>query len=368
LAATTSRAAEFDEVQAKPADSQMNGHVSQDGNGVRFQREARREFRHQLSVACAIAASWLTWIVPACIRYRIADRCGDLFYRFSPTYRDNVRANIEQVLGPRATFDEINRCTREIFRVSARNFTDLLLVPHKQEGQMSRETILGRGNYGIIDQALTDGHGVLFLTGHLGAFDLMGQVLHERGYKLTVVTARTTARFLFDAVTYLRHARGMELVEATPSGVRRTIQAIRRGECAVFVSDRDFLQSGRKVNFFGAETTLPPGIVRIARETGATIVPIFGERLANGHMIHIDPGFKVERTQDIEADLPRGLNNVVEILERAIGNHPDQWVMFQRVWPVEPVAPVRVFPVGSPLENDILERAVDALPGRRQQR
>ncbi len=365
MVATSSAPVELDGVRPRSIEVRTRERVIGNGNGAKFQKEERRELRYLLSIACAIVASWLTRLTPSRLRYPIADRWGDLFYHLSPTYRDNVRANIEQVLGPSATHEEIDLAARKIFRASARDFTDLLLVPHKGNGQMSRETLVTRGNYGMIDEALADGRGALILTGHVGAFDLMGQVLHERGYKLTVVTARTTARFLFDAVTYLRRARGMELVEATPSGVRRAIQAVRRGECAVFVSDRDFLQSGRPVTFFGRETTLPPGVVRIARESGATIVPVFGERVPTGHAIGIEPGFKVEKTHNIEDDISIGLRKVAGTLERAIGAHPDQWVMFQRVWPLEPVAPVRVFPVGSPLESEILERVGDALPGRR---
>jgi lauroyl/myristoyl acyltransferase len=362
--ATTTRLAELERANPTQADS-LRRRSDNGGNGAKFQREQRREFRYLLSIACAIVASWVTRLTPAPLRYWLADRFGDLFYRTSPTYRDNVRANVRQVLGPNATDNDVERATRHVFRTSARNFADLLLVPHQSDGQIDRATRVVRGSYELLDEALSDGCGALILTGHVGAFDLMGQVLHDRGYKLTVVTGRTTARFLFDAVTYLRRARGMQLVEASPSGVRRAIQAVRRGECAVFVSDRDFFQNGREVVFFGKETTLPPGIARIARDTGASVVPIYGERFKRGHGINIEPGFKVAKTDDVDHDIRVGLRQVVETLERAISRMPDQWVMFQRVWPLEPAVPVRVFPVGSPLETDILERVGAALPGRR---
>jgi KDO2-lipid IV(A) lauroyltransferase len=365
--AVTTRFAEVERAQRSEVGT-LRARGGSGNNGAKFQREDRQEFRYLLSIACAIVASWVARLTPTRLRYWLSDRSGDLFYQLSPTYRENVRANVHQALGPDVSNEALERAVRQVFRTSSRNFADLLLVPHRREGDFVRSTNVIRGDYRLIDDALNDGRGALILTGHVGAFDLMGQVLHDRGYKLTVVTGRTTARFLFDAVTYLRRARGMELVEATPSGVRRAIQAVRRGECAVFVSDRDFFQNGRPVTFFGRETTLPPGVARIARDTGATVVPVFGERLPNGHGINIEPGFKIPKTDDIDEDIRVGLNRVAEILERAIARMPDQWVMFQRVWPLEPAVPVRVFPVGSPLETDILERVGAALPGRRHEK
>ena len=319
------------------------------GKGPIFRREKRHEFRYLLSVLCAIVCSWVARLTPGSVRYWIADRFGDLYFRTAPSYRANVSANVRQVLGEQSSEREVMRTTRNVFRTSARNFADLLLVPHRTNGEHNRQTKIVRGSYGNLDAALSEGLGALILSGHVGAFDLMGQVLDERGYDLTVVTARTTGRFLFDAVTYLRRARGLELVEATPSGVKRAIQNVRSGGCAVFVSDRDFFQSGREVTFFGRRTSLPPGIVRIARETGAPVVPVFGERIGRGHGITIEPGFKIPRTSNVEADLQGGIEAVAAILERAISHLPDQWVMFQRVWPSEPVGQVLGAPAGSPL-------------------
>jgi hypothetical protein len=104
--------------------------------------------------------------------------------------------------------------------------------------------------------------------------------------------------------------------------------------------------------------------VRIARETGAAIVPVMSRRVGNRHEIEISEPFVVPKTDDFEADMDAGFTRVVPALERGITDRLDQWVMFQRVWPSEPVPAVRVFPVGSPLESDLLEKVAKALPER----
>ena len=334
----------------------------------RFRREERREFRYLLSVALAVTCSWLMAILPVRVRDRIADRSGDLYYRLFRTYRENVIANVGQVLGPEASPDEVRATARRICRLSARNFIDLLRLPHIGRDEFVRSVRLVRGDWSYLEDALARGRGVVLMTAHLGAFDYVGQTLSMRGYRLTSVTGRTTSRFIFDAVTYLRRSHGAPIVEATPSGVRRVIQALRRGDSAAFLADYDFFQNGRPVVFFGRPTTLPPGPIRLARDTGAVVIGAFARRTPDGYALSLEEPFAVEKTSDLDADLERGMARAVTILERAIAATPDQWVMFQRVWPSAPADPVRVFPVGSPLESELLERVGAALPARRGSR
>jgi len=333
-------------------------------SSVRFRREERREFRYQLAVGTAVVSSWIIWYLPPPARRWLADRLGDAFFRLSKTYRENVIDNVGTAMGTAAP-DEIRAAARRIFRLSARNFGDLLLIPRLDRRTLVRSVALAGGDWSYIEEPLAAGRGVVLLTAHIGAFDYVGHTLAMRGYRVTSVTGRTSTRFVFDAVTYLRRAHGASIVEASPSGVRRVIQGLRRGESAALLNDYDFFQNGRPVTLFGRPTTLPPGAVRIARETGAVIVGTFARRTEQGYAVTLTEPFAVDKTDDLDADLDRGLQRVVGLLEQAIAATPDQWVMFQRVWPSAPADPVRVFPVGSPLESELLERVGAVLPGPR---
>jgi KDO2-lipid IV(A) lauroyltransferase len=329
-----------------------------------FRREERHEFRYHLSVFLAEFFSWVFWLIPRPVRYWIADRVADIFRRSTHTYRDNVESNVSQVLGVEPQAPEVQAATRSIFRTSARNFIDLVTMPRESRSKLLHSLKLTSGDWSPIDEALAQGRGVILVACHLGSFDQAGLVLWARGYKLTIVTGRTTSRFIFDGVTHLRGAKGSTLVEPTPSGVRTVIRALRNGECAVIVSDRDFFQNGRPVEFFGKTTSLPPGAIRIARDTGAVVVPILTKRLKNGHEMAISEPFTVEKTADLEADMRAGFENLVPAMEEGIRERVSQWVMFQRVWPDVPTPAVRVFPVGSPLESELLEKVAQAIPER----
>jgi lauroyl/myristoyl acyltransferase len=220
----------------------------------------------------------------------------------------------------------------------------------------------------VLRDAHARGQGIIIATAHMGAFDLLGHAIAAQGVPMTVITGRTTSRFVFDGVTHLRHSHLMTMVEPTPGGVRRVIRALRRGEIAGFVVDYDFFQNGVPMTFFGRETTLPPGAIRIARDTGALVVPMFPRRGPSGHELSVGEPFEVPKTADIDTDVAAGMELLKSRLEAGIGANPDQWVLFQRAWPLEPVSPVRVFPVGSPLESELLKRVDAVLPPPRDGR
>lgn len=327
-----------------------------------FSKEERHEFRYRLSVGIAATLSWIFVLVPTPIRNYIAARIGSIFYRVSHTYRQNVESNVRQVLGKTSNDGEVRDITRNIFITNGINFMDLLTFPRRSRKYLRRRTYVVAGDWSEAERLQAEGRGIIFVSAHVGSFDFIGQALQARGYQLTVVTGRTTSRFIFDGVTWLRGVRGSTLVEPTPSGIRTVLKALRRGECAVIVADRDFFENGISVEFFGEKTTLPPGAVRIARDTGAALVPVFTRRTRYGHQIRIYPAMTIEKTKDVQADVRTGMERLIPVLEDGIEAALEQWVMFARVWPERPPQPVKIFPTGSPLESELLEKVVSHLP------
>ncbi len=306
-----------------------------------------------LSRNLAEFASLVTTTVPLGIGYWFADRFADLFYRFSPGYRGNVIDNLRRVLGDDADLDLLRAKARQTFRYSARNFYDLMRVRRLPAAALER-SVQVIGSWEPVERAIGRGKGVIFVTGHLGAFDFAGQMIPLRGYHSVLVTVRTVSEFIHEGVTYLRASKGFDLEEATPGGLRRLMRALRQGGTIGLATDRDFVRNGVPVRFFGHETTLPAGAVRLALETGAPIVVMISRRHRHRHTFTLEEPFWVEKSGDLDADIRRGLERVVGRLEQHIRVAPEQWVMFQRVWPAAPPPPIAVFPVGSPLEGRVL--------------
>ena len=334
----------------------------------RYRRERPRQLRYRLAIGIAEVVSRIVAWLPDRVRDGIADRAGDIWVRLTPVYRANVIANLTQVLGPKTPQAELEAKARRIFRMSARNFGELLRLKHLTPDQLIALVPISVKDLAVLHDAHERGQGVIVATAHMGAFDLLGHAIAAQGVPMTVITGRTTSRFVFDGVTHLRHSHQLSMVEPTPGGVRRVIRALRRGEIAGFVVDYDFFQNGVPMTFFGRETTLPPGAIRIARDTGALVVPMLPRRGPHGHELSVGEPFEVPKSADIDADVAAGMELLKSRLEAGIGANPDQWVLFQRAWPLAPAPPVRVFPVGSPLESELLKRVDAVLPPPRDGR
>lgn len=291
-----------------------------------------------------IVAAWLfanfTRITPVRVGYWLSDLAGDLAYWRTRIYRLGVIDNLRHVYRGQISEMALRRQARRVFRTSARNFWDLGRVPHMAPEEFSRIVRLPENDWSLLDSIRDEGKGGVILTAHFGAFDFVGQTLFTRGYYPYVLTAPTVGEFVYAAVTWLRSRKDAPMEDVSPAAILRTVRVLRRGGFAGIVADRDFTDSGAPVELFGEVTTLPTGAVRLSRATGAPIIPVFAVRDDAGgreqrYAFYISDPFTVERTADTEADVQVGLRWMAATLERYIAMFPEQWVMFQRVWPEE---------------------------------
>lgn len=306
---------------------------------IEFRKSQRKDAVFYLAAFSAAILSWIIRFAPDAFEEWAARRIGDMSYLVSKSWRANVDSNISHVIDEAPGSARVRRTTRSIFQANAINVVSMLRGPHQSRAQLLQGTEVIHGDWSILENAMAKGSGVILLTAHLGSFDTMASAISASGYPIAAITTRTTNRFTFEFISFLRAAHKVKLIEASSTGVREAIEWVRAGNVLCLLSDRDFFVNGESVKFFGESTTLPVGAVRIARDTGATIVPMFTLRRGRQHALMIEQPFVVERTKDRADDVRIGMQRVLAALEGAIEVAPEQWVMFQRVWPEdEPAA------------------------------
>lgn len=148
----------------------------------------------------------------------------------------------------------------------------------------------------LIDAAHAAGRGVLFLTPHLGCFEVTAQAYAQRygaqGKSITVLYRPARKAWLQSLVAQSRSRPGLHAAPTTLSGVKTMLKALKAGQAVGLLPDQVPPEGlGLWAPFFGRAAytmTLP---ARLAQQTGATLLLAWGERLprGQGYCVHLRP-------------------------------------------------------------------------------
>jgi len=202
---------------------------------------------------------------------------GRLIYRFSAPYRRHLDANLAQ-----AGYGEGLR--NAVAAEAGRTLMELPWVWLRPQADVVAKVVQVSG-WELVESAWSAGHGILFLTPHLGCFEITAQYYAARR-PMTVLYRRPKQAWLVPLIEEGRGAN-LKLAPADLSGVRRLLKALRSGEAVGMLPDQaPGAGEGAWAPFFGKPAytmTLAP---RLA-ETGATVLLAYAERLPGGAGYHL---------------------------------------------------------------------------------
>ena len=146
-----------------------------------------------------------------------------------------------------------------------------------------------------VEQALSEGRGLLLLTPHLGCFEVTAQAYAERFGQHKPITALyrpAKQAWLADMMRDSRNRPGMLTSPATLSGVRQMLRALKGGETVGLLPDQVPPEGqGEWAPFFGQRAYTMTLAARLAQQTGAVVLLIWGERLprGQGYVVRFQP-------------------------------------------------------------------------------
>ena len=167
------------------------------------------------------------------------------------------------------------------------------------------------------------GRGVILLFPHYTGLELAA---------LTIACATPISgvygepkNLLFRAV--LDHYRRKRVTETIPANdIRRCVRVLKDGAVLCYLPDQSthLARGGIVVNYFGRPTLTTPGTSRLARVSGALVVPLFASRRedGNGYLLKCMPPLEDFPSDDPIADTQR----INDILEGMIRRVPDQYL------------------------------------------
>jgi KDO2-lipid IV(A) lauroyltransferase len=255
---------------------------------------------------------WPLWALHA-----IGQTVGWLAWLLSPTYRQRFSANVKTA---GLNFSQVRGAIGQAGSMSTE-------LPRLWMGK-SPAVVWTEGSLACVETAYAAGRGVLFLTPHLGCFEVTAQALtasfSAKFGPLTVLYRPSRKEGLGQVMEATRARPGLETAPTTLAGVRQMIKALRVGKAVGLLPDQVPPEGmGQWTPFFGKPAYTMTLAARLALQTGAKLMVIWGERLpwGQGYRIHAS-----ELNTPEAADVDVLVLQINQAMERLILSRPDQYL------------------------------------------
>jgi len=276
----------------------------------------------------------LLWLSGLRLARRLGRGLGRLAFRLGRVERRRALANLalafpergeaERLALGRAVFAHLGECVAELVHVRR-------LAPLAEHVRLSPQS------RAVLDRLFTRGRGVVFVTGHLGNWELMARAMAAHGYGVNTIGQRSYDPRLTALLARFREAgRVNTLWRGEPRLMARMGEALARNELMGLLIDQDTDVPGVFVPFFGRLAHTPTAAAALARHVGAPVVTGFNHRRpAGGYEIVVE-----ELAPSAEADpdlaIARDTAEMTARIERQLRAHPAEWVWMHRRWRTRP--------------------------------
>jgi len=179
-----------------------------------------------------------------------------------------------------------------------------------------------------IEHAIAKGRGVLFLTPHMGSFELAARAFADKygqaGHPLTVLFRPPRQAWLRELVESARRRPGLETASTTVVGVKRLLKALKRGQCVAMLPDQvPPLGQGIWAPFFGRNAYTMTLSAKLALQTDATVLLVWSQRLSwgRGYVVHAMP-----LDSELAPELGAAVRQINGAMERLVLSGRDQYL------------------------------------------
>jgi Kdo2-lipid IVA lauroyltransferase/acyltransferase len=182
------------------------------------------------------------------------------------------------------------------------------------------------------------GKGVLYLTGHIGAWELSSFAHALYGYPLHYMARPLDNQRLDALVNQYRCSSGNNPIFKNESA-RVMLKILKNSGTIGILADQNTMpEEGVFVDFFGKSACATTGIARVALHTDAAVVPgyAYWDETIQKYRLRFEPRVELLRTGDNERDVFENTQRFAKVIEEIIRKHPDQWVWVHKRWKTRP--------------------------------
>ncbi len=245
---------------------------------------------------------------------------GIFLYRIVPSRRRAARINLKQAY-PDFTDKEIDELNKKAFRSLGISILETGIAWFSKSDVLQKQCQIEGKEH--LDQAMAKNKGVLLLTGHFTTLEMGGHLIGTYVDKYNAVFKKAHDPLFNALMVHYRSKMGDDLIETR--NVRGIIRGLKSGHATWFGPDQDFADQELVFTpFLGGIASTLTATAKIAKMTGAAVVPFYPVRLENGKgfKLIVLPALDNFPSDDIEADSAR----VNKTIESMVYDCPEQYL------------------------------------------
>jgi KDO2-lipid IV(A) lauroyltransferase len=268
----------------------------------------------------AIAVLRLTTFLPVSVIHATGSTLGMLVYRLLPSRRRVARINLKQAY-PGLSENEINTLNKNSFKSLGISIFESGSAWFKKSSVLKQQCQIEGKEH--LDQAMAKNKGVILLTGHFTTLEMGGHLIGTYVDKYNAVFKKAHNPLFNALMMHYRSKMGDELIETR--NVRAIIRGLKNGHATWFAPDQDFGDQDIVFTpFLGGIASTLTATAKLAKMTGASVVPFYPVRLekGKGYKLIVLPALENFPSDDIETDSAR----VNKTIENMVYDCPEQYL------------------------------------------
>jgi lauroyl/myristoyl acyltransferase len=267
---------------------------------------------------------------------QLGEWLGALQYHLDGETRRRCQQDLAALMGRAAEDPEVVRTLRSGYRVNTIAILEVLSMVDRKIDASLLGSLCRVDGLPVLEAART-GRGAILLATHSGNSLLMAAQLADAGWPVTVVYRHARMMSVeFFAEGLPRYGIQGILANEGFKAYARMIDALRHNRILFAMMDQGVKQAetGVPMRFLGKDMPMPGGVVQLARQTRAPILPVTS--LAADPVWHfaIEPRIAFQPGGTVEEDTAQVLRHV----EQQVLAHPELWSWHQRRWRNFPMA------------------------------
>lgn len=295
---------------------------------------------------CEFAAAWLLLkaigVMPRALARAMASLAARILFSVMPKLQKTALFNL-QIAFPQWSDQQDRAVLRKMVRNLGWMAAEFARFPRYNAINIEQVVILdGHENF---LEGQRRGKGVIYLTGHIGAWELSSFAHALYGFPLHFMARPLDNKRIDALVNRYRTLSGNKPIFKNESA-RAMLRILKDAGTLGILADQNTLpEEGVFVDFFGKTACSTSGIARVALHTGAAVVPgyVYWDEHIRKYRLRFEPPLELIRTGDAEQDVFENTQRFTKIIEEIIRRHPDQWVWLHARWKTRPRGETRLY-------------------------